>query len=82
MSKSEKYDLAKKLAIEVESYCFILFNEKNKSEIVKTYRAKNRSLLMATRNEMNYEIRCRVVTGELKPDEFVQLKEEVNLIIR
>eukprot|EP00347_Sterkiella_histriomuscorum_P015578 403356500 len=67
--EDEKYLVCMNLALNIESHMWVLYDE----SISKEYSSKYRQLHTALRNDENYELRLKILMGEIEPSQVPDL---------
>jgi len=76
-TETQTYDYVKKISIEIEATIYMEHNKNNKFKIMPDYVNRFRVILGNLKDDSNYELRSKILTGQLTPQQISKLDEKV-----
>lgn len=67
IATQDAYEVARKLAVEIESNVFSINNRSNKYALTENYKQRCKLLFMNLRDPLNFYLRRRIINKTLKP---------------
>ncbi len=76
-SESQIFDYVKKITIEIEATIFMEHNKNNRFKIMTEYVNRFRVILANLKDDSNFELRSKILTGQMTPPILSKIDEKV-----
>ena len=76
-TESQIFDYVKKITIEIEATIFMEHNKNNRFKIMTEYVTRFRVILANLKDDSNFELRLKILTGQMTPPILSKIDEKV-----
>lgn len=79
LSETQIFDFVKKITIEIEATIYLEHNKNNRFKILPEYVNRFRVILANLKDDSNYELRSKILMGQITPQILSKIDEKVKI---